>query len=85
MARRLARRVLLFATLALIMMLLVGGMKALATTASEDPGHLLQQDQVAAVQRGVEGRPEQAPDASPSPAVVLVFAAIVIMAAPPPV
>jgi hypothetical protein len=85
MARRLAGRVLLFAALALIVMLLVGEMKALATTASGDPGHLLQRDQVAAVQRSVEARPEQAPDASPSSAVVLVFVGIVFMAALPPV
>jgi hypothetical protein len=85
MAPHLARRVLLFATLALLMMLVVGEVKALATTASPDSGLVLRKDQVAAVQRGVEAEPEQPPDASPTAPVVIVFAGIVLLAVLPPV
>jgi hypothetical protein len=86
MAQRLARRVLFFATLALLTMLVAGELKALATTASQDSGLLLRNDQVAAVQRGVEAEPGHAPDASPTAPVVIVFAGIVLLAVlPPPV
>jgi hypothetical protein len=43
------------------------------------------QDHVAAVRRAVEAPADQARDGSPSPAVVLVFAGIVLLAALPPV
>jgi hypothetical protein len=82
---RLAGRVLLFATLALIMMLLVGEMKALASATPADPAPILQRDQVAAVERAVETPAEGQGGTSPTPTVVLVFAGIVLMAALPPV
>ena len=40
---------------------------------------------VATVQRGVEVRAEHAPDASPTPPVVVIFAGIVLLAVLPPV
>ena len=65
--------------------LMVGGLSLLASTTPADAAQLLQRDQVAAVERAVEVPAEEAPDTSPTPAVVLVFAGIVLMAALPPI
>jgi hypothetical protein len=65
---------------------LIGALSLLAPTGPADAAMLLERDQVAAVQRTVEApATEQTSDATPTPAVVLVFAGIVLMAALPPI
>jgi hypothetical protein len=83
--RIVSRLVLLLVVLAAATALVVGGLSLLASTTPADAAQLLQRDQVAAVERGVETPAEEAPGTSPTPAVVLVFAGIVLMAALPPI
>jgi hypothetical protein len=77
--------ILLLVVLAAATTLMVGGLSLLASTTPADAAQLLQRDQVAAVERAVEAPAEEAPDTSPTPVVVLVFAGIVLMAALPPI
>jgi len=84
--RIVSRLVLLLVALAAATALMVGGLSVVASTTAADAAPLLQRDQAAAVERAVEAPAEQAPsDASPTSAVVLVFAGIVLMAALPPI
>jgi hypothetical protein len=99
--RIVSRLVLLLVALAAATTLVVGGLSVLASGAPDSAAPMLQQDQVAAVQRAVEAPAEEptgtsptpaveAPaeeptGTSPTPAVVLVFAGIVLMAALPPI
>jgi hypothetical protein len=77
-----SRLVLLLGGLALATALVVGALSILASTAPVEASPL-ERDQVAAVQRAVEGpvEGEQATDTSPTPGIVLVFAGIVLLAA----
>jgi hypothetical protein len=83
--RIVSRLILLLVVLAAATALVVGGLSMLASTTSADAAPLLQRDQVAAVERAIETPAEKASDSSPTPAVVLVFAGIVLMAALPPI
>ena len=84
--RIVSRLVLLLVVLAAATALMVGGLSLLASTAPADAAMLLERDQVAAVQRTVEApATEQTSDTTPTPAVVLVVAGIVLMAALPPI
>ena len=83
--RIVSRLILLLVVLAAATALMVGGLSLLASTTPADAAQLLQRDQVAAVERVVEAPAEEAPGTSPTPAVVLVFAGIVLMAALPPI
>jgi hypothetical protein len=84
MAIRVASRlILLLAGLALATALIVGALSFLASSTPAGATPLLERDQVASVERAIEApaEGEQASDASPTPAVVLVFAGIVLLAA----
>ena len=83
--RIVSRLVLLLVALAAATTLVVGGLSVLASGAPDSAAPMLQQDQVAAVQRAVEAPAEEPTGTSPTPAVVLVFAGIVLMAALPPI
>ena len=83
--RIVTRLILLLVALAAATAVMVGGLSVLASTTPADASQLLQRDQVAAVERAIETPAEQASDSSPTPAVVLVFAGIVLMAALPPI
>jgi hypothetical protein len=85
--RVLFRLVQLMVSLALATALIVGALSVLASTASAERTPLLQRDPVADVQRAVEAPAGAEGDANtaPTPAVVLVFAGIVLLAALPPV
>ena len=87
MTTRIVSRVtMLLVALAAATALMIGALSLLASTAPADAAMLLERDQVAAVQRTVEASAtEQTSDATPTPAVVLVFAGIVLMAALPPI
>jgi hypothetical protein len=81
-----SRLILLLAGLALATALVVGALSALASIAPAEAAPLLKRDQVAAVERTIEAPADtkQAADTSPTPAVVLVFAGIVLLAVLPP-
>jgi hypothetical protein len=83
--RIVSRLILLLVVLAAATAMMVGGLSLLASTTPADAAQFLQRDQVAAVERAVEVPAEEALDTSPTPAVVLVFAGIVLMAALPPI
>jgi hypothetical protein len=84
--RIISRLVLLLVALAAVTTLVVGGLSVLASMAPDDAASFLARDQAAAVERSVDDQPaDEASGASPTPAVVLVFAGIVLMAALPPV
>jgi hypothetical protein len=83
--RLVSRLILLLVVLAAATAVMVSGLSLLASTTPADAGQLLQRDQVAAVERAVEVPAEEGHDTSPTPAVVLVFAGIVLMAALPPI
>ena len=83
--RIVSRLILLLVALAAATALLVGGLSVLASTAPAGAAPMLQRDQVAAVERAIEAPAEEPTGTSPTPAVVLVFAGIVLMAALPPV
>jgi hypothetical protein len=80
-----SRLILLLASLALATALVVGALSALASTATAEATPLPEHDRVATVERAVEvpADAEQAAT-SPTPAVVLVFAGIVLLAVLPP-
>ena len=84
--RIVSRVTMLLVALAAATALMIGALSLLASTAPADAAMLLERDQVAAVQRTIEApATEQTSDAIPTPAVVLVFAGIVLMAALPPI
>jgi hypothetical protein len=84
--RIVSRLILTLVALAAATTLVVGGLSLLAPATAADAAPFLHRDQVAAVRRAVEAPAEEPPaDASPTPAVALVFAGIVLMAALPPV
>ena len=80
--RILSRLILLLVALAAATALMVG---ALSVLNPDDAAKLLERDQVAAVERAIETPAEEASGTSPTPAVVLIFAGIVLMAALPPI
>jgi hypothetical protein len=80
--RIVTRLILLLVALAAATALMVG---ALSVLNPDDAAKLVERDQVAAVERAIEAPAEEAPAASPTPAVVLIFAGIVLMAALPPI
>jgi hypothetical protein len=84
--RVVSRLVLLVGGLALATALVVGALSLLASASPVEATPLAERDQVAAVQRAVEGPVEAEPatDGSATPGVVLVFAGIVLLAALPP-
>jgi hypothetical protein len=83
--RIVSRLILLLVALAAATALVLGALSVLAATAPADAAPLLERDQVAAVERAVEAPADKASGSSPTPAIVLVFAGIVLMAALPPV
>ena len=80
--RIVSRLTLLLVALAAATALMVG---ALSVLNPDDAAKLLERDQVAAVERAIETPAEEASGTSPTPAVVLIFAGIVLMAALPPI
>ena len=80
--RIVSRLILLLVALAAATALMVG---ALSVLNPDDAAKLLERDQVAAVERAIETPAEEASGTSPTPAVVLIFAGIVLMAALPPI
>jgi hypothetical protein len=85
MLRIVARLTLLLVALAAATALLVGGLAVLASTAPVDAASLLDQDQAATVERAIEAPAEESSGPAATPAVVLIFAGIVLMAALPPI
>jgi hypothetical protein len=89
--RIVSRLTLLLVALAAATALMIGGLSLLASTAPADAATLLEHDQAAAVVRTVEApatetaKTTETTDATPTPAIVLVFAGIVLMAALPPI
>lgn len=83
--RIVSRLTLLLVALAAATALMIGGLSLLASTAPADAATLLEHDQAAAVVRTVEAQATETTDATPTPAIALVFAGIVLMAALPPI
>jgi hypothetical protein len=84
--RIVSRVTLLLVALAAATALMIGGLSLLASTTPADAAIVLEHDQVAAVERAIEApAAEETADATPTPAIVLVFAGIVLMAALPPI
>jgi hypothetical protein len=86
--RIVSRLTLLLVALAAATALMIGGLSLLASTAPADAATLLEHDQAAAVAKSVETaatETTETTDATPTPAIVLVFAGIVLMAALPPI
>jgi hypothetical protein len=86
--RIVSRLTLLLVALAAATALMIGGLSLLASTAPADAATLLEHDQAAAVVKSVETPATETPetaDATPTPAIVLVFAGIVLLAALPPI
>jgi hypothetical protein len=84
-ARVVARVILLMAGLALATALIVGAMARLASIDPYDPSPPFMPDYVAAVKQFVEVPAPPPDDATPTRAIVLVLAGIVMLAAQPPV
>ena len=76
---------LLLVALAAATALMIGGLSLLASTTPADAAMPLEHDQAAAVERTVEDPAATAADATPTPAIALVFAGIVLLAALPPI
>ena len=85
--RIVSKLTLLLVALAAATALMLGALSLLASTAPAGAATLLEHDQVAAVERAIEAPAVETPatDATPTPAIVLVFAGIVLMAALPPI
>jgi hypothetical protein len=83
--RIVSRLALLLLALAAATALLVGALSALASFTTTEVATFAERDQVAAVERAVDRPAEEAAGGPPTPAVALVFAGIVLMAALPPV
>ena len=97
-ARIITRLLLLLIALAVATALMVGGMSVLASmTPDAAAAPSLERNQVAELKKSIQasvkkkvdaparGAADEAPGATPTPTVVLVFAGIVLMAALPPV
>jgi hypothetical protein len=80
--RVVTRLLLLLAGLGLATALVVGALSVLASQTPATASPILERDHPVTVERAVE--PDEARDTSSTPAVVLVFAGIVILAALPP-
>lgn len=83
--RIVSRLTLLLVALAAATALMIGGLSLLASTAPADAATLLEHDQAAAVVKRVEAPATETTETTPTPAIVLVFAGIVLMAALPPI
>lgn len=83
--RIVSRLVLLLVVLTAATAVMVGALSLLTSATAADAAPLLQRDQVAQVERTVEAPADKSSESSPTPAVVLVFAGIVLMAALPPI
>ena len=83
--RIVTRLTLLLVALAAATALMIGGLSLLASTTPAGAAMLLEHDQAAAVERTIEDPATEAADATPTPAIALVFAGIVLMAALPPI
>jgi hypothetical protein len=86
--RIVSRLTLLLVALAAATALMIGGLSLLASTAPADAATLLGHDQAAEVVKSVETpatETTETADATPTPAIVLVFAGIVLLAALPPI
>jgi hypothetical protein len=84
--RIVSKLTLLLVALAAATALMLGALSLLASTAPAGAATILEHDQVAAVERAIEAPAvETTTDATPTPAIVLVFAGIVLMAALPPI
>ena len=83
--RIVSRLILLLVALAAATALVVGGLSVLVSAVPADAAPVLQPDPAAAVERAVEDPAREPADASPTPAVALVFAGMVLMAALPPI
>ena len=83
--RIVSRLILLLVALTAATALMVGALSVLTSAEPADAAPLLERDQVAAVERAIEAPAEEASGSSPTPAVVLIFAGIVLMAALPPI
>ena len=83
--RIVSKLTLLLVALAAATALMLGALSLLASTAPAGAATILEHDQVAAVERAIEAPAEESAGTSPTPAVVLVFAGIVLMAALPPI
>ena len=83
--RIVTRLTLLLVALAAATAVMIGGLSLLASATPSGAVTALEQDQVAAVERAIEDPATEASDATPTPAIVLVFAGIVLMAALPPI
>jgi hypothetical protein len=86
--RIITRLLLLLIALAAATALMVGGLSVLASM-TPDAAALLRPDQAAELRKDIgssaRDAAEEAPGATPTPTVVLVFAGMVLMAALPPV
>jgi hypothetical protein len=83
--RIVSRLTLLLVALAAATALMIGGLSLLASITPADAAPLLEHDQAAAVERAIEAPATETTDATPTPAIMLVFAGIVLMAALPPI
>jgi hypothetical protein len=83
--RIVTRLALLLVVLATAAAVLIGGLSVLASVTPAGAATPLKHGQVAAVERAVEDPATEASDATPTPAIVLVFAGIVLLAALPPI
>jgi hypothetical protein len=83
--RIVSRLILVLVALAAATALMVGALSVLTSTEPAGAAPLLERDQVAEVKQAVEAPADEAGGTSPTPAVVLVFAGIVLLAALPPI
>ena len=83
--RIVSKLTLLLVALAAATALMIGGLSLLASTAPADAATLLEHDQAAAVVKSVEAPATETTETTPTPAIVLVFAGIVLMATLPPI
>jgi hypothetical protein len=83
--RIVSRLILLLVVLTAATAVMVGALSLLASATAADAAPLLQRDQVAEVRQAIEAPAAEPSDTSPTPAIVLLFAGIVLMAALPPI
>jgi hypothetical protein len=83
--RIVTRLTLLLVALAAATAVMIGGLSLLASATPAGAVTALEHDQVAAVERAIEDPATETSEATPTPAIVLVFAGIVLMAALPPI
>ena len=83
--RIVTRLTLLLVALAAATAVMIGALSLLASATPAGAVTALEHDQAAAVERAIEDPSTKASDATPTPAIALVFAGIVLMAALPPI